>query len=293
MADNTDEGLDKFELLMAMMLGLGAMGAAWAAFQGDLWGGKQAEEYGLASKEMARAAATMSEAAAQMGEASSSVTAATSGVTQILSQHSHNTGLDVKAKEHLMLGFVAKAAAQPAVAPAPDAAPDAEAAPPLETEKHYYIAKYLYAVQLDAAYYQALGFPPEYRGADKFEAMPDEILERFGAAQIPDAIVEKLLVPSARAFTSAETTYKAVLQKQAAASAKQAEADRHFEAGGEANTIGDNLGITGVLYTAALFLAGVGLVFRSNVRWGFAGLGFLALVGATVHLFLQQWAGLP
>ncbi len=286
MAQDEDK-LDRFELAMAVMLGLGAVGGAWSSYQADLWGGKQAEEYGLASKEMARAASTMSEAAAQMGEASSNVTEATSGVSQLLSVHSHNVNLDVQAKQHLVEGSVAREMAKAGV---PEGT---KVDNPVETDKHFFVAKYLYAVQMDEDYYLAMGFPPEFRGAEKFDEMPDAVLEEKGSAEIPDTVVDKALEGPNNAIEAANKAYEVVAQKQGEAAAKQKEADDHFQEGGKANTIGDNLGFTGVLYTVALFLAGIGLVFKSRVRWGFAGVGMVALLGATVHLFMQTWAPLP
>ena len=285
--DDKEDGLDKFELLMAIMLGLGAIGAAWAGFQGDLWGGKQAEEYGLASKEMARAASTMSEASAQMGEASAKVTEATSGVSQLLAVHSHNVNLDVQAKMHLIEGAIARDMAKAVV---PEGTPFEM---PIETAKHFYVAKYLYGVQMDENYYLALGFPAEFRGIEKFENIPDDVLEAKGGGEIPESVVEKEIEAPMASIAAAEKAYENVQLKQAEAAKGQVEADAHFQEGGKANTIGDNLGFTGVLYTVALFLAGIGLVFKSKVRWGFATMGFIALAFATVHLFLQTWAPLP
>jgi len=287
MADDKDDRFDKYELLMAMMLGLGAIGGAWAGFQSDLWGGKQAEEYGLASKEMARAAATMSESAAQMGEASANVTEATSGVSQILSLYSHNANLDVQAKSHIIEGVVAREIAN---AGKPEGTPQETT---VETDKHFYVAKYLYAVQMDEEYYVAMGFPPEFRGAEKFDGMPDAVLEDKGGAEIPESVIEKAMEGPIASIAAADQAYDNVQAKQKEVAVKQLEADEHFRAGGIANTIGDNLGFTGVLFTVALFLAGIGLGFLARVRGGFAAMGFVALTGAPVHLFLQTWQSLP
>ena len=302
-----EDRIDVFELCMAIMLGLGAVGGAWAGFQGDLWGGKQAENYGLASKEMARAASTMSMSASKMGEASTSVTEATSGISQILSVHSHNVNLDVQAKQHVIEGVVARemanAGKQPAEAPptpapterTPAPAPTAGAATapavevPIETSKHFYVAKDLYGVQMDEEYYKAMGFPPEYRGTENYDKMPDDVLEKLGGEEIPDAVIEKKLEEPKAAMETASKTYEEVMAAQAEASKKQAEADTAFQEGGRANTIGDNLGFTGVLHTVALFLAGIGLVFKSKVKWGFGAMGLIALVVATIHLFMQEW----
>jgi hypothetical protein len=287
--DDDDDRLDRFELTMAIMLGLGAVGGAWAGFQSDLWGGKQAEEYSLASKEMARAASVMSEASAQMGAAAANVTAAMSTVSQILSVHSHNINIDLQAKQHLVEGAIAfaRARAEQGVAE------DAKIQPPVEAAKHFYVAKYLYAVHLDAEYYSAMGFPAEYRGHYKFAAMPDEVLIAKGNGEIPAAVVDKLLAGARASIGVAATAYQQVVDKQTQAGKSQLEADAHFQVGGKAGTVGDNLGVTGVLYTVALFLAGIGLVFKTRVRWGFAVIGLVALVGATLHLFLQEWSALP
>lgn len=287
MADEGEEKLDKFELLMAVMLGLGAVGGAWSSYQGDLWGGKQAEEYGLASKEMARAAATMSEASAQMGAASASVTEATSGVSQVIAVHAHNASIDVDAKKHLTEAVLARVLAS-ANLPEGQKADDT-----VDITKNLFITKYLYAVQMDEAYYLAMGFPAEFRGPDKFQDMPDDVLIAKGDGEVPKSVVDKAMEKPNAAMEAAKKAYEVVKAKQAEAAQKQAEADAHFQEGGKANTIGDNLGFTGVLYTVALFLAGIGLVFKTKVRWGFAGVGFVALVGATIHLFLQTWAELP
>lgn len=49
--------------------------------------------------------------------------------------------------------------------------------------------------------------------------------------------------------------------------------DKKFAEGRTANENGDQFDLTGVLVTVSLFFAGLGLVFKSDVRWAFFGLG--------------------
>jgi hypothetical protein len=60
--DNEGKGFDTFELLGAILLGLGAIGAALAAFQGGLWDGKMIEYYGEASTISTKASTAYNEA---------------------------------------------------------------------------------------------------------------------------------------------------------------------------------------------------------------------------------------
>lgn len=40
---------DSFELAVAILLGLAAIGAAWSSYQSSMWGGKSIEAYGEAA----------------------------------------------------------------------------------------------------------------------------------------------------------------------------------------------------------------------------------------------------
>lgn len=82
-----DASFDLFELMVALLLGLGALGSAWAAYQGGLWGGNSSTAYGAA--------------ATQATEAS---TAFNYGVTHIV----RDLALDVDAKRSIVEGLYAK-----------------------------------------------------------------------------------------------------------------------------------------------------------------------------------------
>jgi hypothetical protein len=67
-------------------------------------------------------------------------------------------------------------------------------------------------------------------------------------------------------------------------------ADAKFTEGREANQAGDQFGMAAILYTVALFLSGIALVFKSGIKWAFGGLGALVVVAATLFLFTLKWA---
>jgi hypothetical protein len=71
-----NNGLDRFELIAAILLGLAAIGTAVAGFQSALWGGKSVEAYGRANTEATKAASEQSRAIVEMSKDSSTDVAA-------------------------------------------------------------------------------------------------------------------------------------------------------------------------------------------------------------------------
>ncbi len=69
-----------------------------------------------------------------------------------------------------------------------------------------------------------------------------------------------------------------------------ANADKRFDEGRKANDAGDEFQLAGLYYTFALFFGGLGLVFKTRMRWAFCGLGVAALVVSTGYLFTRTWA---
>lgn len=68
--DDKEKPFDVFELIVAIILGLGAIGGAWAGYQSALWGGNQATAYAEAANMMSEASAIVTEAATQSNDAS-------------------------------------------------------------------------------------------------------------------------------------------------------------------------------------------------------------------------------
>jgi len=67
-------------------------------------------------------------------------------------------------------------------------------------------------------------------------------------------------------------------------------AEELFAEGQHAGTVGDEFALNGVYYTLSLFFAGLGLVFKSRVRWGFFALGAMIFLGALVYMCRLEWA---
>jgi hypothetical protein len=236
MSTEEQRSFDGFELLVAILLGLGAIGGAWSAYQGDLWGGQSTEAYG--------------EAATTATVAS---TAFNAGVTQLV----RDINIDVDAKKSIVEALFTE--------------------DPTRKTLLFTVASYLYAQQMSPEGYQALGLPAVFRtpeGRENAEQphMPEAVLL---------AVIEKELAE--------DDAYSALMLK--AGVDGFAEATRKFDGGRRANETGDKFGFDGVLFTVALFLAGIALVFKSRVRWVFAGLGFAVLAVSFFFLFTTPWAG--
>ena len=67
-------------------------------------------------------------------------------------------------------------------------------------------------------------------------------------------------------------------------------ADKKFDEGRDANNTGDIFGLVGVIYAVGLFMAGLGLVFKTRLRWLFLGAAGIVFVYATIYMFRTPWA---
>jgi len=68
-------------------------------------------------------------------------------------------------------------------------------------------------------------------------------------------------------------------------------ADKRFKEGQNANETGDKFGLANVIYALCMFMAGIGLVVKGKVKWGFFAVGLAAFGLATGVLFKTPWAG--
>jgi hypothetical protein len=158
--------------------------------------------------------------------------------------------------------------------------------------RSYQLASYFYSEQLTEAAYKAMGLPKEPEapasapGGDKGKGVTEEEIE----ADLLNAIDEGALLASLDyELHGEESDYFDVMFAQA--DKMFADADKRFGDGREANDNGDKFDLVGLYYTIALFFAGLGLVFKTRVRWGFFGLGAIASVGSTVYMFTLNWPG--
>src|SRR5436853_354380 len=79
-----------------------------------------------------------------------------------------------------------------------------------------------------------------------------------------------------------DTYMKQVL---AAGEAKFADADKIFAEGSAFSARSTAFGIVGMMFTVTLFLAGISLVLKSNVKWVFSFIGYGSLIAAGFKLF--------
>jgi hypothetical protein len=274
--------VDIFELAVAILLGLGAVGGAWAAYQGDLWSGQSTEAY---------------------GEAATLTTQASTLFNTQVSTLMRDLNLELNAKQSI---FEAVHSADQTV-----------------KLRAFDVARWIYTLQMSDEAYRSMGLDMEYRTSKRqeqvemrqeLEAMMKQAPEKQPtdqpeetpppSKQIPEQgqadeeqieneddgnIPEPLLIYTIFRNIAEDENYINAVFTEATEVFRQA--DAKFESGRNANETGDKFGFDVVLFTVALFLGGVALVFKTRVRWAFAGLGYIVLLVAIIYLFLVPWAG--
>lgn len=286
MSDETkDDGkpFDPFELATAVLLGLAAIGAALAGLQSGQWGGRQLEAFSASN-------ALMTKAATQYNEDIVNVNA----------------------------DYAAVAAAKQHILEARDARDEQT------RERNLDIASYLYMYQMTEVGYDAMALPKEYYVEDEDEtehagaaapgtAGPGVTASASGSAtaastaagedaaaededeeeEVDPATVMSRDIPDETLLASLATELDDDYIDKALATGEKMfqEADAKFGEGKVANDNGDKFDLAGVYYTVALFFAGLGLIFKTKMRWGLFGLGSLFFVATTIYMATLPWAG--
>lgn len=236
-ADNEEKGFEMFELLAAMLLGLGAIGAAIAAFQGGLWDGKMIESF---------------------GDAQTTATKASTAYNEAMVTTAHDSAVDIQAKKLILEGL--------------------DAGDGATRDRSFEMAGYLYAFQMSEEGYKAFGFPAEDRTPEKakevtqpgsVDVLPDEMLVAALEKELDENYEEALFAEGLKLF---------------------GEADKKFSEGRNANEVGDKFDLLTVIYAISLFFAGLGLVFKTKIRWQFMLGGAIVFLGGTVYLITLPWA---
>ncbi len=170
MAESADKDEDKtfdvFELIVAIILGLGAIGGAWASYQSALWGGNQATAYAEASNMMTEASAIVTEASTQSNEATMTA--------------NRDADIDLQAKRHLFETHDS---------------PDVEVVKKART-----LAKWLYSEQMSDDGRQFLGIA----GKDDIEDISDEELGAVLEKPLGEPYFDSLYAPSIAEYDRAE-----------------------------------------------------------------------------------------
>jgi hypothetical protein len=238
--EEKDTGFDVFELLVALLLGLAATGAAWSGYQAGLWTGNQSSAY-------AEAATTAIKAATEKTDAMINI--------------AQDYQIDILGKQILR---EAKTSKNPAV-----------------RENLLEMADYLYTWQMSPEAYESLGLP-EAKHATNIK-VDDEDAEGLSEKELFELALHNDLDDAGNQYEE---------QMVADANAMFKKADGFFNAGQEHNTRGDRFDLVGVVYTISLFFAGLALVFKTKMRWGFFGAGVLIFLLSSYFLFTMKWAAI-
>jgi hypothetical protein len=282
-ADQEDDKkpFDKFELVTAILLGLTAIGAAIAGQQGGQWGGRQLEAF----------------------------SAANSLTTKAATQYTEDTVL-------INADYAAVAAAKGYILMARDARNEQD------RERNLDMASYQYMYQMSELGYKTMGLPMEYyvededeeegegekaaaggevqaaantdagAGAQVTEAVDeedegeDDDAEAIAATALERDIPDEILLASLQTELDDDYIDKALKQ----GTQMFADAHKKFEEGRTANENGDQFDLAVVFYTVALFFAGLGLVFKTKIRWGFFGAGMILFAGTSIFMMTLSWA---
>lgn len=221
---------DVFELIAAILLGLGAIGAAFSGYQSSLWGGKSTEAYGLASTMATKASTEYNYAVMDMAQ---------------------DYNVDIQAKKLTMEGI--------------------DATDETTKVRSFEIASYLYTVQMSETGYKDLGLPMDLREGDpaKRDDIVQSMLQKALENDLGNDYVDLMLAEGEKKF---------------------ADADKKFDEGRLANDTGDKFDLVGVIYAVGLFMAGLGLVFKTRMRWIFLVAGALVFAYASISMFRTPWA---
>ena len=257
---------DPFELLTALLLGLAAVGASIASLQAGQWGGKQLEAFAAANSLTTRAA----------------------------KQYNEDTVL-------MNADYAAVATAKLHILEARDAR-DAVA-----RDRHYTVASYLYTTQLTDDAYDAMELPKGYfvededpatagaaptpapaAPADAADADDEDDEAEPGPATIAKEIPDEALLASLETELVEDEGYADDMLAEGNAMFTQA--DARFEEGRQANENGDKFDLAGVFFTVALFFGGLGLVFKTSMRWGFFAAGGVVFLASAVYVATLPWA---
>lgn len=227
-----DKPFDPFELMAAILLGLGAIAASVAGHQEGLWGGASVEAY---------------------GEAAALTTKASSTYNDELTTYMQDTQTDVRAKELIWEG---------------DAMEDEDAG-----KRKLGMASWMLLTQLSEPAYAALKLPEAtrkaYQDGDGEVVLSNEELVTALNTDLDGDYVDSVFVSSSEEVITA---------------------DKRFAEGRTANANGDEFSLAGVVFTIALFFAGLSLIFKTSMRWAFLSLGTLVLIGGGVFMSTLTWA---
>lgn len=138
------------------------------------------------------------------------------------------------------------------------------------------IASNLYTRYLSDEAYEELDLPKDLHGEDK---------EKSSKYKEQDSIDEETLIDSVESDLG-EGYIDDMLKE---ANLEFEKADKVFVSGRQANDYSDQFSLIQVVYTISLFFAGVALVFKTKMRWGFLAAGGVVFAFGTIMMFGVPW----
>lgn len=187
------------------------------------------------------------------GEAATIATKAAGDRSHAVTGMAHDQSVDIQAKRLIVEGA--------------DAEEDGDQG---YAQRAYEVASYLYTVQFSDTAYKNFALPPESR-TDKTKQL----------TLTPDVLKESL-------EKDLETNYSNEMLAQSKKGFE--DADKRFDEGRKANDIGDSFDLNVVIFTVALFFAGIALVFKTKIRWYFFYAGAAVFLIALIYLVKLPWA---
>ncbi len=150
----------------------------------------------------------------------------------------------------------------------------AQLLPPDHQDREFLLhqASVFYLRQASDEAYTALGLPEDAR----------KMYKESGIESIPE---EELLMVQRKEYNP-----DYYLAMYSGSDEKYKEAKVKFDEGSHANNAGDYFSLAGVYYALSLFFAGIGLVFKTGMRWWFFSIGFFIFVATTIYMFTLEWA---
>jgi hypothetical protein len=251
---------DHFELATAVLLGMAAVAAAVAGQQAGQWGGRQLDAFSEANTLTTKASTQYNEDTVLMNADWSAVAIA---------------------KQHILEAR--------------------DARDPLDAERHLDLASYFYTSQLTQQAYEAMGLPGGYYEEDEAatpdapggataptdEAAGDEEYEEEIAPE--EALMRDIPDEDLFASLTVELDEEYVNKMLEAGEEMFAQADARFADGRQANENGDKFDLAGVFLTVALFFAGLGLIFKTKMRWALFGMGSVTFVCTVLYMMTLPW----
>lgn len=140
--------------------------------------------------------------------------------------------------------------------------------------RNFEMASWIYVSQMSNQGYASLKLPAPARQAYE-EKGEDQV---FSVEQLEAALERDL---------DEDDSYENALY--AGSKAEFAKAEGLLEEARKANTTGDQFALAGVIQTIGLFFAGLALVFRTRIRWGFLGAGAVVFTSGLVYMLRLPW----